>query len=70
MCRKSTTPNHIVLQSLFNDMIGEFYARTLLRLYQFMAAEGNEKRGKQPWEEYVQFYVHIPYGNKKMLDGH
>ncbi|KAL7532129.1 hypothetical protein ACHAWF_004017 [Thalassiosira exigua] len=85
-CEISSTPTHVVLQSLFNDMIGEFYARTLLRLYKHMtrgaetegdedaAGEGdainNNKRKRRPWEEDVQFYVHVPYGNKKMLDGH
>ena len=35
-CIISKSKTHVVLQSLFNDMIGEFYSRTLLRLYQFM----------------------------------
>mmetsp|Transcript_37262 Transcript_37262/g.78065 ORF Transcript_37262/g.78065 Transcript_37262/m.78065 type:complete len:847 (+) Transcript_37262:261-2801(+) len=79
-CHVSSTPTHIVLQSLFNDMIGEFYARTLLRLYHFMMDNSNQDannnnkdydgKHKKPWEEDIQFYVHIPYGNKKMLDGH
>ncbi|KAL7542693.1 hypothetical protein ACHAXR_012002 [Thalassiosira sp. AJA248-18] len=71
-CQISSTPTHVVLQSLFNDMIGEFYSRTLLRLYNFMT-EGvneNEINAKLPWKEDIQFYVHIPYGNKAMLDGH
>lgn len=74
-CYASSTPTHIVLQSLFNDMIGEFYSRTVLKLYRFMSEgaawkDGKDVSGKFPWEEDVQFYVHIPYGNKKMLDGH
>ena len=88
-CTLSPYKTHIVLQSLFNDMIGEFYSRTLLRLYQLMTTRDNNrddstslnnnnnnnnntKRGKikMPWDELIQFYVHIPYGNKKMLDGH
>ena len=73
-CRASPTPTHVVLQSLFNDMIGEFYSRTLLRLYALITDEadgnGNNKGEKLPWEEDIQFYVHISYGNKKMLDGH
>ena len=71
-CQISPTPTHVVLQSLFNDMIGEFYARTLLRLYRFMidGADANNTKNKLPWEEDIQFYVHIPYSNKKMLDGH
>ncbi|KAL9185607.1 hypothetical protein ACHAXT_003384 [Thalassiosira profunda] len=71
-CEISSAPTHIVLQSLFNDMVGEFYSRTLLRLYNFMTdGLGRiETGGKLPWEENVQFYVHIPYGNKKIVDGH
>ena len=88
-CTLSKSKTHVVLQSLFNDMIGEFYSRTLLRLYQFMTrgyyphwnnvdsnngTSGSINEGgsanKLPWEEDIQFYVHIPYGNKKMLDGH
>ena len=84
-CTISSSRTHVVLQSLFNDMIGEFYSRTLLRLYQFMTRDlnktmndGNNKEDHHnktmtkllPWEEDIQFYVHIPYGNKKMLDGH
>jgi len=93
-CIISKSKTHVVLQSLFNDMIGEFYSRTLLRLYQFMTrgyyphwnnvdsntangtsgsingGSAKEKKTLLPWEEDIQFYVHIPYGNKKMLDGH
>ena len=85
-CTISSSKTHVVLQSLFNDMIGEFYSRTLLRLYQFMtrdvvntmntvndnSEENDSKTMKKllPWEEDIQFYVHVPYGNKKMLDGH
>ncbi|KAL7541964.1 hypothetical protein ACHAXR_011389 [Thalassiosira sp. AJA248-18] len=72
-CQISLTPTHIVLQSLFNDMIGEFYSRTLLILYIFMTegVDENENNTKLPWDAIdMQFYVHIPYGNKKLLDGH
>ncbi len=75
-CQLSSTPMHIVLQSLFNDMIGEFYARTLVRLYHLMMKGAEEQTNQQskprkmPWEERIQFYSHISYGNKKMLDGH
>ncbi|KAL3766502.1 LOW QUALITY PROTEIN: hypothetical protein ACHAW5_001171 [Stephanodiscus triporus] len=72
-CQVSPSKVHVVLQSVFNDMIGEFYSRTLLGLYLLMKkgvdANGNDG-GKLPWEEVIQFYVHIPYGNKNVLDGH
>ena len=81
-CEVSPVTRHIVLQSLFNDMIGEFYSRTLLRLYKLMAghvereSEGRKRSNSTasdtllPWEERIQFYVHVAYGNKRMLDGH
>ena len=75
-CQISSIPTHIVLQSLFNDMIGEFYARTLVRLYHLMMKGAEEQTNQQsrskkmPWDERIQFYAHISYGNKKMLDGH
>ena len=74
-CRISSSTVHVVLQSLFNDMIGEFYARTLLGLYRLMKngvvdANGNNEGKLLPWEEDIQFYVHIAYGNKQMVDGH
>jgi hypothetical protein len=72
-CQVSSSKVHVVLQSVFNDMIGEFYSRTLLGLYLLMKkdvdANGNDG-GKLPWEEVIQFYVHIAYGNKNVLDGH
>ena len=81
-CYVSSTPTHVVLQSVFNDMIGEFYTRTLLGVYNMMknAANANatdaptmddENNDKLlPWEDNIQFYIHIAYGNKNMLDGH
>eukprot|EP00571_Detonula_confervacea_P004960 CAMPEP_0172322110 /NCGR_PEP_ID=MMETSP1058-20130122/45032_1 /TAXON_ID=83371 /ORGANISM="Detonula confervacea, Strain CCMP 353" /LENGTH=811 /DNA_ID=CAMNT_0013037759 /DNA_START=151 /DNA_END=2583 /DNA_ORIENTATION=+ len=72
-CHISSSPTHVVLQSLFNDMIGEFYSRTLLRLYHFMTDDvvnTNDNGTNMPWEQDIQFYVHIPYGNKIFLDGH
>ncbi|KAL3816881.1 hypothetical protein ACHAXA_006957, partial [Cyclostephanos tholiformis] len=64
---------HVVVQSMFNDMIGEFYSRSLLGLYRIMKEGADANRtndGILPWEEDIQFYAHIAYGNKIMLDGH
>jgi hypothetical protein len=33
-------------------------------------ANGNNEGKLLPWEEDIQFYVHIAYGNKQMVDGH
>ena len=100
-CQLSKTPTHMVLQSLFNDMVGEFYSRSLLGLYQTMmmgvekddyhdsssGSVGEDKNGNEednnnnesstssstpllPWEEDIQFYIHIPLKGKQVLDGH
>jgi hypothetical protein len=103
-CQLSETPTHIVLQSLFNDMVGEFYSRSLLGLHQTMIMDvidghygaatddhddASDNDGNQspsiditksssppktkpllPWEEDIQFYIHIPLKGKKVLDGH
>ncbi|KAL7471786.1 hypothetical protein ACHAXS_012099 [Conticribra weissflogii] len=82
ICKISSTPIHVVLQSLYNDMIGEFYMRSVLSVYQMMTdhkllrqpelstLRHNETNIVDPWEEDVQFYVHLGYFNKKMLSGH
>ena len=70
-CKFSHSRVHVVVQSLFNDMIGEFYSRSLLGLYGTITEGANRTNGGAlPWEEDVQFYAHIAYGNKVMLDGH
>ena len=95
-CQLSKTNTHIVLQSVFNDMLGEFYSRSLLKLHQTMmmavqkddddkddddkddddAITNNEATPSQtsqpplPWEEDIQFYIHIPLKGKEVLDGH
>ena len=55
------------------DMIGEFYSRTLLRVFKLMAGDAvssTAAAAKARENEIVQFYVHVAYGNKRMLDGH
>ena len=52
------------------DMIGEFYSRTLLRLFKLMAGGAVTAAAAKTREEIVQFYVHVAYRNKKLLDGH
>jgi hypothetical protein len=65
-------------------MIGEFYTRTLLGVYNMMknaatdiaaanattTDDDNDDVQLLPWEEDIQFYIHLAYGNKNMLDGH
>ena len=75
-CRISPIPTHMVLQSMFNYMIGEFYARTLLPLYRLMTLNYSLKnvsassKTLKPWEQDIQFYVHLSHGNQKLYDGH
>jgi len=84
-CQLSTTDTHVVLQSVFNDMVGEFYSRSLLGLYQTMvmgvqqdddanSTDNDEAKSSQslalPWEQDIQFYIHIPLRGKEVLDGH
>ena len=75
-CKISPIPTHMVLQSMFNYMIGEFYARTLLPLYRLMISNHQFENGAgssetpKPWEQDIQFYVHLSHGNQKLYDGH
>ena len=75
-CQLSTTKIHIVLQSVFNDMVGEYYSRSLLGLHQTMIQDDTQTatsittNNSKPWEEDIQFYIHIPLRGKQLLDGH
>jgi hypothetical protein len=75
-CKISSIPTHMTVQSMFNYMIGEFYARTILPLYRLMnsyTSQSNKPDNLQspmPWEEDIQFYVHLSHGNQKLYDGH
>jgi hypothetical protein len=65
------------------DMIGEFYARTIGPLLSLFTAQHHHSGYSdvqsnsttfldemQSVNEHIQFYVHIPFLNKKMLDAH
>ncbi|KAL3804882.1 hypothetical protein HJC23_006654 [Cyclotella cryptica] len=82
-CHVSSVPYHIVLQSLFNDMIGEFYTRTLMyvhRLHSFAVAlrtmyESIDETHHTSHDDdrsqinHTQFYVHMSF-DKPILDAH
>lgn len=70
MCKISPVPTHMALQAMFNFMIGEFYARTLLPLYRLMTSISYDNETQKPWEEDIQFYVHTAHGNQVLYDGH
>ena len=71
-CHISPIPIHVSLQSLFNFMIGEFYVRTLSPLHLLMTSniDNHSINTSLPWEQYVQFYVHLSHGDQKFYDGH
>jgi hypothetical protein len=75
-CKISSIPIHMTLQSMFNYMIGEFYARTLLPLHRLMmsatpsSSNVNDDGSQKPWEQDIQFYVHLSHGDQTLYDGH
>eukprot|EP00956_Cyclotella_meneghiniana_P031094 scaffold80668_cov79-Cyclotella_meneghiniana.AAC.2 len=75
-CKISPIPIHMTLQSMFNFMIGEFYARTLLPLYLLMTSKDrstnsiDDVSSPRPWEQDIQFYVHLSHGDQTLYDGH
>jgi len=60
----SQTPYHVVIQSVFNDMMGEFYIRSILGLNQWM------RKLPPQSDEDLQFYVHFNKNDASILDGH
>lgn len=74
-CKVSSIPVHMTLQSMFNYMIGEFYARTLLPLHRLMmssalSSDETNDESQKPWEQDIQFYVHLSHGDQTLYDGH
>lgn len=52
-------------------MIGEFYLRTLLDLYRLISKTFNDTTDQSDLSiQDTQYYVHIAYENKKLLDAH
>ena len=51
-------------------MIGEFYIRTLFGFYLLLARVGNHTHEHSPPISETQYYVHLAYENKKLLDAH
>jgi len=65
-CSFSPAPYHMVLQSAYNDMIGEFYSRSLLGMNRWMrdyfpSGSSNDD---------AQMYVHFVNRWRKMFVGH
>ena len=62
-CTLSNVDNHVVLQTAYNDMIGEFYGRTLRPMSMMM-------KKYPPDPNNLQFYVHMMKGSGKLYDAH
>ena len=63
-CKYSSVPHHLVVQSAYNDMVGEFYSRTMLGLNQWM-------RDYPPISyDDIQTYVHFVDKRKRLFEGH
>ncbi|KAL3817224.1 hypothetical protein ACHAXA_009511 [Cyclostephanos tholiformis] len=64
-CSYSPVPNHLVVQSAYNDMMGEFYSRTILGLNRWMRDFPTSSH------EDVQTYIHFIDRRKgRILEGH
>jgi hypothetical protein len=61
ICSFSPPHNHLVTHSFFNDMMGEFYARTILGLNRWMH--------DYPHRE-TQMYVHLVKNSTDIFEGH
>lgn len=60
-CPYSSTPYHLSVQSFYNDMIGEFYSRTIRGLNEWMRDYPPKS------EEDVQLYVHFASEERQTL---
>lgn len=65
-CPYSPFPNHLLLTSVFNDMLGEFYARMLVGLIYTLDKAENLDVLLESTQVYIQVYNY----NKKMMDSH
>ena len=63
-CSYSETQYHLVVQSSYNHMIGEFYSRTMLGLNQWMRDYPPKSNAD------IQTYVHFVDRRKDLLEGH
>lgn len=60
-CPLSSTPYHLVVQSFYNDMIGEFYSRTVRGLNEWMRDYPPKS------DENLQLYVHFASEDRQTL---
>lgn len=70
LCSYSSVPYHLVVQSAYNEMIGEFYVRTILPLNLWMRDFPATARAAAAVEENIQTYVHFVDRRKELFHGH
>jgi hypothetical protein len=67
-CPESPIPNHLVMHSFYNSMLGEFYARILVGLHELARSQTDNF---EDFVEQTQLYLHLYDRNdKSMLDSH
>jgi hypothetical protein len=66
-CSESPTPNHVILQSWYNDMLGEFYDRALVGLFELV--EG-QRVDVDDFVAHSKLYIHRMDPFKSLLDSH
>jgi len=69
-CTESSIINHFVLSGSFAYMLGEFYARVLLGLYQLLSEMKTTQIDTDAFRESTQLYLHIVEPRKTLLDSH
>ena len=66
-CPESPIPNHLVMHSFWNNVLGEFYARTLVDLNALARSQVDDF---EDFVEGTQLYLHLYENDKPMLDSH
>ena len=66
-CTDSHIPNHVILQSWYNSMLGEFYDRALVGLFEFLQAQ---EVSIDEFAQHSQLYIHRMDPFKPLMDSH
>lgn len=61
-CTYDPTPNHLIAQSIYNEIMGEFYLRTVLGLNQWLRGDYDNDNID------IQIYIHFE-GHQLFLGG-
>ena len=64
-CIYDATPNHLIAQSAYNEMMGEFYVRTLLGLNRWMRSNDDITDSDD-----IQIYIHLVEKCDSLFVGH